>query len=53
MTTTIVHPYDVAGEATMLSPFAPASADGLNKHHELGSGHREFTEKGSELFAKA
>lgn len=36
MTTAAIHPNVIAGKAPMLSPFAPASPDDLDKQHELG-----------------
>ena len=36
VTTAAVHPNVIASETPMLSPFAPASPDGLDKQHELG-----------------
>lgn len=36
VTTAAIHPNLVAGEAPALSPVAPASADDLDRRHELG-----------------
>ena len=36
VTTAAIHPNDIAGKASTLSPYAPASPDDLDKQHELG-----------------
>lgn len=36
MTSATIHPNVIAGEAPVLSPFAPASGDDLHRQHELG-----------------
>ena len=36
MTTATVHTNGIAGETPILSPFAPALRDDLDKQHELG-----------------